>query len=398
MSLETDFARWFADSANLNKDRVLRKRGHNTSHVRIMSDAGIGSLDELINIFEELQLTYYPCDDYTGSPFYNGMGFNVVWRSCKVGVLLALKAAGNVRRKQLSPHNLKLAGKQFANAAELKVAIINGINGAVADEPVRECLISMLANLESRTPIIDTTSFLKINGNIVTSDFGEALAAYESALRGNAVAFPNDSNNPLSDYTENGVAVSCKGRKAGGSVNLANFVDKIDTTTDAGKFLYAIASHDREAMFEVAARVCPEVGALAEMVGGTSRIAVANFVDNYSYDKFYDVIATSPHFYGLGIPKKASAKINWKNGDTNPFYFTLNTIISRIWGESAIEEISTVVTKFLNEAKFVFVDIVNGNITVREVDFSDITRWKTAYWGNALSAFNNWIGVQPYKG
>lgn len=398
MSPEVQFATWFASKANLSRNRIFHKRGHNRSHVRIMSDAGINNKQELLKIFENLNLSYEPCDSYTGSPHYNGKGFNVKWSNYTIGVLLAVKEENNVRRKQLSPHNLQLSGKEFTNHTDFKNAIIKGLSSAVAETPIIECLTSMLDNLENKTSIIDNSDFLTVNGNIVTSDFGEVLSAYESSLRGNVIKFPKGSNNPLADFLENDTIVSCKGRNSGGSVNLSNFRNYIDTSTTMGKFLFAIANHNREDMFAMASQISKDIEHLKNIVGGTTIKSVENFVLNTSYDKFYDMIADSSVYKGLGIPKKESARNNWERGDTNPFYFTLNTIICRLCSEEDIKEISNVVTKFLKSAKFVFVDIVNGDITIKEENFDDIKLWKIHYWGNAASAFNNWIGVQPYRG
>ena len=47
----------------------------------------------------------------------------------------------------------------------------------------------------------------------------------------------------------------------------------------------------------------------------------------------------------------------WNQGSLDPIDFTINTLVSRLWGATATTEISKIVTEFLNEPMFVVLDI-----------------------------------------
>ena len=172
----------------------------------------------------------------------------------------------------------------------------------------------------------------------------------------------------------------------------------IDQDTITGKFLYSIASHNRNDFFKYAAELSQDVKAIADMVGGTSVDDVKKYVKQTDYDTFYDYVKQTKAHRGLGIPEEGRPRKLWNQGSTEPFYFTLNTLIHRLWGEDASDDITNVVSSFLQKPKFIVVDIINDQVITQELEFSNVQQWKTVYWGRATKAFHNWMGVEPIKG
>jgi len=398
MKLETQFKDWLLQvEPVLNKDRIRRKAGERPAHLRFQNGCSIESLAEFETLLVKHNLNPVHCDDYTGSPDFKGQGFNLQWNGNTIGVLLAVQRLGRVKRKQFSPKNLGLAGYKADDIKNFKDKIIEGLVLVENDTEWRNCLISMLDNIDSKTPIVHHTN-LKNNINRITSDYGEILAAFESCCQGNVIEFPSKSNNQIADYTENTESVSVKGRDAGNKLNLSEYADLIPQDKTIGQFLYSLATHDKNNFFKFAAELSSEATFLASLAGGTKETDVAAFVKSTRYDTFYDTIKQDTQFESLGIPlpsKEKRARELWASGDTNPFYFTLNTIINRIWGQNT-KEITEVVKEFLPVIKFTHVDFDNEqlNIVTKEIKSTQIKTWQTEYHGRSTSAWGNWMAIQ----
>lgn len=395
--LETQFKDWLIEQEpKLDKNYISRHGGERPFHLRFRSGCGIDTVDEFKTLFVDHKLIVENCDDFTGSPDYKGQGFRVDWRGHKVGVILAVQRAGRVKRKAYAPKNLGLAGYRAETPAQFKQDIITGLIQAEPDAEFRNCLISMLDNIDSNTPIV-THANLKVNTNRITSDFGEVLAAYMSACRGNVIEFPVNSNNNIADYIENDKPVSAKGRAAGNKLNLSDYKNVIPKNSNVGKFLLSLAEHNKNDFFKYGAKVCKQARLLAEWVGGTDEADIVKYVKSISYDEFYNKIKADPQFEMLGIPlasKDARPRELWAQGSTEPFYFTLNTIIHRLWGIRDTATISQVIKKFLTEVKFLHIDIENQAITSQEIPSTNIETWGTEYHSRATKAWHNWMGVQ----
>jgi hypothetical protein len=397
-TIESQFRSWLLSRDNrLNEARISRKSsGERQSHLRFYSGCGIDSVSELLAIFDANKITYQPCDAYTGSPLYKNQGFNVQWNGHTVGVLLGVAAQGHIVRKQFSPKNLGLAGKTYSAMSLFRKDILQGLTQTEKDASIVECLVSMLDNIEQGTPVI-AHPFLKQNLNKVTSDFGEVLGAYISVKQGHTVHFPDNSNNNIADFYEDNVPVSAKGRQAGNTLNLGSYKDLLPRNTPTELFLYSLSSHNKDLFFETGAKLCAEAAKLADWVGGTTEAAVAKYVKSITYDQFYNKIAKDPVFQGLGIPlesKNDRPRDLWQAGSTDPFYFTLNTVINRLWGRKHTGEITKIIKKLGSNIKFLHIDIENSNIKSREVPFVSIERWGTHYWSRATKAWHNWMAVQ----
>lgn len=409
-SIETAFINWIV-SANtfLNKEKIKRKGpGENHPHVRFSYGCGINSVDEFVELFKPFG--YTPVSNNEFSKKYQVGGY-IKWHDQYVGVLYGVAPKGYSERKRWSPQNLGLDGFLTNNLKDFRKKIINGL--IAINEPEIELFIKILDNIEFDIPFEETT-FLKTNRGEITSGFGEVLAAYADVKKGFTINFNGTSNQKVIDYSVqiNNVwkDVSVKNTKGGGKVNLSDFVNYIDLSTGDihAKVLHAIGSHNRDLLFELVASVCPRIKKIKEIIGGLSVTERTIYVKTHTYDEFYNKIKNDKIFIckneALGIPKEQDWKPNsltprslWEQGSVDPIDFTINTLISRFWGESSLIGISKVVTKFLTEPKFKVVDIANGNVIITEKEFKDIRKWKTVYWGRATKAWHNWIAVQPAK-
>ena len=397
ITVETEFRKWLLGRyPELNKDKIVRKaNGERKPHLRFYQGCGIASFNDFLTFFNDFALI--PNDNYTGAPIYKGQGFDINWNNSLIGILFGVAKEGNIERKKYTPKALSLNGLTFSDSKAFRQHIVSSLQSVETDKQIVNCLISMLDNIEGRGLVIDHP-FLKQNTNKITSDFGEILAAYKSCLGGQEISFPDSSNNNIADYYVNGKAYSAKGRKAGGKVNLVDYKNLISLDSDVGNLLYSLADHNKNDFFKYAAKLCTEANELARWVEGTDEIAVKSYISRTSYDAFYNKV--TKQFGGLGVPlssKDERPRQLWAQGDTNPFYFTLNTIVHRFWGVKNSDLITEVVSKFLNAAIFVHIDIHNLNIEIREIPFKNIDRWQTAYWSRATKAWHNWMAVEPCK-
>lgn len=410
-TIETEFINWFvSEHPKLNKNKILRKGpGENQTHVRFSAGCGINSESEFLKLFEDFD--YSPVVKNEFSKSYTVGGY-IRWDNKKVGVLYGVAKEGHSERKRWTPGALGLNGLVTKDIKTFRANIISGLKNI--NEVEIELFLSLLDNIQKKTPIIETT-FLSTNKSKITSDFGEVLAAYEDVVNGHEIKFTNKSNQKVVDYyvflNNKWKEVSVKNPKGGGKVNVSDYVDFIDVSDEknmAAQILHSIGSHNRDKLFELCVLSCPQVTQVAKIIGGISKAARTRYVKTHKYDQFYDQIKSDPLFVvnatPIGIPKEQEWKLNeltprfaWEKGSLEPLDFTLNTLISRFWGETNIDKISEILTKILTKPKFKVVDI-GQHVVISEIEFADINKWKTVYWSRATKAWHNWIAVAPAKG
>lgn len=397
ISLETQFKNFLLERLPLNKERVARHNGETPVHLRFKSNCGFTTFDQFKESLNTLGLTYKETEykHFSRSPDYGDQGLIVNFQNQSVGVQFNVPKDGTMSRKQFTPDALNLNGLTFTDKYTFRTAVLKGI----ADSEFSDFLVSMLDNVETGNPIIGLDAIREADVNRITSDYGEVVCAYAFVLKGHTVFFPKGSNHKIADFYVDGQGVSAKGRGTGGKVNLSAFSEFINTETATGKFLYSIATHNRNDFVKYAAELCPEIKTITDLAGGTDRDALAKFVSSTSYTEFYNYIKNTPGHKGLGMPDASGRPESlWNNGSLHPIDFTINTLVSRLWGESATSNISNIVTEFLNEPMFVVLDIKDNQCIIKETNFSDVQDWKTVYWSRATSAWHNWMGVEPVKG
>lgn len=410
-TIETQFIKWLLSKHSFLVESKIKRKGprENRPHVRFSKGCGINSTEEFLKLFESFE--YSPMLNNEFSREYCVGGY-IKWQNQRVGVLYGVAPEGKSENKRWSPESLGLGGFITDNIKDFRTKIIKGLN--TIGETEIDLFISLLDGVEFGTPVKETV-FLKTNKSKITKDFGEVLAAYEDVLQGFEIKFSDKSNQKVFDYYRrlpNGewIGVSVKNPKGGGKVNLSDFVDLIDLSTNDihAKILHAIGSHNRDLFFELTSTVCPQVEKVKNIIGGLTKKERTEYVKTHTYDEFYKHIKNDPLFVlkkeTLGIPNDQIWKPNeltpqslWNKGSLDPLDFTLNTLIDRFWGGSNVEGISKVVTKFLHKPKFKVVDISNESVILNEKEFKDINRWKTVYWSRATMAWHNWMAVEPVK-
>ena len=396
-SIEKEFGNFLSEKFNLNKDGMQKHSGENPIHLRIRDKSGIIDSQDFEKKLQSLDISYKKTQGkvYSRSPDYIDNGFNVKWRDHQIGVLLAIQKPGKVRRKEFTPGELQLETEY--NEPD---KFYSDVSTGLGSHPLNECLMSMLDNLKDNKPIKDLDKVEKEDVSRITSDFGEILVAYKSLLSGNVWNFPKNKNEKVIDGYENGIPVSVKNDKGGGKVNLSEYKNLIDQSTSAGKFLFALASHQKEEAIKTGVQLDEE---LQKLIPDPSNEGLKRLINEISYDDFYAKVSVNEYFKGLGVPApkhNQRAKELWNQQDLNPIHFTILTLISRIWGESekGVKQISSVVKQFLNKPKFVKVEIQGLNISITEQKFDAIEDWKTIYWSRATAAWHNYPGVEPLKG
>jgi len=409
-TVETQFIDWLIlANPTLNKEKISRKGpGENRTHVRFSTGCGITSEKEFLNLFENLSYREMPANEFSKS--YTVGGY-INWNNHELGVLYGIAKEGHSERKRWSPESLGLNGFSTKDVNIFRKKILDGLTKI--NEPELELFVSLLDNIEHKSPV-PQTKFLKTNKSKITSDFGEILAAYDDVSNGLEIRFSDKSNQKVIDYyvciDQTWKEVSVKNPKGGGKVNLSDYVDLIDTSNNNihAKILYAIGSHNRDELFKLTANVCPQVMKIAKIIGGTDKESKTRYVSTHTYDDFYNQIKNDSLFVlkkeTLGVPSDQDWKPNeltprslWSKGSLDPLDFTINTLINRFWGYENIDEISKVVTKFLNKPKFKVVDISTQDVTITETEFKDVNKWKTVYWSRATKAWHNWMAVEPVK-
>lgn len=406
-TVETKFISWIiSKNASLNRNRISRRAGESKSHVRFSSGCGLQSEKEFLELFDGLEYTPMALNEFSKS--YNTGGY-ITWNDQKVGVLYGIAQQGNSERKRWSPESLGLSGYETKDLKDFKTKILNGLTSI--NEKETPLFISILDSIEFGTSIPDS-KFLETNKSKITSDFGEVLAAYDDVAKGFKIKFSNKSNQKVFDYSvlvkNKWIDLSVKNPKGGGKVNLSDYANLIDLTDTHSKILHALGTHNRDDFFTLSATVCPQVKKVSDIVGGLTKKDRIAYVNTHTYDEFYEQIKNDQLFVikkqPLGVPDDQGWKPNeltpralWAKGSLDPIDFTLNTFINRFWGHTYSKEISNVVTKFLNKAKFKIVDICDGSVYIKERKFSDVKQWETVYWSRATKAWHNWMAVEPTK-
>jgi hypothetical protein len=381
---------------NLNSSRIYRRDTETPVHLRFMTGCGVDSFQTLKQKLTQLNLPFSSAEykKFSRTPDYGDQGLYVEFGDHLIGVQFNVQKEGRIRRKGLTPDSLGLAGKTFTDPEDL----LDSATARISSNPFSNVLYSMIKSVATGEAVVGLETIQAQDLCRIISDFGEILAAYHSLLAGNTIHFPNNSNQPIADYYENERPVSVKGRNTGGKVNLSHWKSFISQETTAGKFLYSIAAHNKDDFFKYAAALCLEINTIAEMAGGTTTADVVNFVAATKYNVFYDYIKGNSAHNGLGIPASGRPQELWDQGSTEPFYFTINTIMSRLWGASNTTTISSIVRGFLQKPKFITLDVINARVIMKETEFSNITHWKTVYWGRATKAWHNWMAVEPING
>jgi hypothetical protein len=404
-SIESKFRKMILEKyPKLHGNKISIRNGERKIHVRFSNGCGVTSKPEFLSLFSEIALDFTSIQNQDFSKKYPFGGY-VIWKGYSIGVLYGIAEIGNIETKKYVPDALGLSGYKVNDYKMFRNKIIDGINTIEVDTGIRECLISMIDTVEGKG-LIKYHPFLKDNINIVKKDFGEVLAAYKYCFNGYEIEFPVNSNHPNIDFYADSIPISVKSPAGGGKVNLSNFKDNISQTTTTGKFLYSIATYNRNDFFKNAADLCPEVKILADWVGGTTRKDIKKYISLCSYDDHYNKMKSDIRFtlknQTLGIPEDSALKSSeitpkelWAKGSLEPFDFTLNTIIHKFWGISHQDDITDIVSVFLNRDKFVRVDIKDLDIFFEEIPFENVKKWQTIYWSRATKAWHNWPCVEP---
>jgi hypothetical protein len=405
ISLETQFKNHLIanSSFNFNPDGISRCGGSQSiAHLRFRPRSRLevregDPLRHLKEILTKDGIDYKIAEDgaYSGTPDYKDHGLDVTWNGKLIPILVAIHKPGRIKRKSLAPARLGLNGFETSSASDFKAKVLSSIKG----NQFYDVLVSMLNNIEKETPIVNLDSIIKEDVSRITSDFGEILSAYKSVLNGNHISFPAHSNNNIADFYENGKPISVKNDKGGGKLNLTSYKDLIDVSTLPGKFLKAMAEHNRDDVIQYGLALDSR---LKDIVPSGSTEGLKQFVLENDYDSFLDNIKQNPDLRGLGIPRMYDrSKALWNEGSLEPIHFTLLTLINRIWGESnkGIKQISDVVNDiFIYKSKFSKVEVDGLNIKITEVKFNKIKQWKLEYHSRCYAAWHNWPAIQPVKG
>ena len=395
---------------NLNKDRIsIKGAGEGKPHIRFSSGCGIANELDFLNFFQDLN--YIPMPENEFSKAYTIGGY-VKFNDNEIGVLYGIAKEGHSERKRWSPESLGLNGFVANNVETFKTKILSGLDNI--KEAEIELFISLLDNIEHRTPIKET-KFLITNKSKITSDFGEILAAFDLVSKGFAIKFSDKSNQKVVDFSvlidNEWKDISVKNPKGGGKVNLSDYVNLIEDdngTNIHAKILKAIGSHNRDDLFKLSSEVSPQLLELVKIIGGTSKDTRLNYIKTHTYDEFYNQIKNNVIFtikkMPLGVPddqgwkpSELTPRAMWSSGSIEPLDFTINTLINRFWGQVYIEEITKIVSKFRLGMSFKIVDISNGNVYIKEKQFNDVKKWQTVYWSRATKAWHNWMAVEPVK-
>lgn len=376
------------------------------TRIKFNDATGIRTRDDLARVLEKLGISNLTPKVLSGAPKYADRGFLVEWNNYSIQILLnsSNQEQGFYPRKTFSPEKLNLDGyKTTTNnpAKEIADRAIDSINQSAIINDLHKPIITEIINsvLEQRT--FAESKWLNESGELskIESDLGETLAAIYSALQGNQISFPDTSNNKFADFIENTTLVSVKSPK-GGSVNLSDFADILPNKTPVERVFWSCGNHDKEELFAAAAVGKGIIQDLSNLVGGTTIASVQKFVNATEYDTFYNWIKShkeNPTL--LGLPDEGVPRTIWANGNLDPFYFTLCTLINRIWAENNQPEISNVLKSILTGPKFldVCIDVNKKCVIITEQHFDDVENWTMHYWSRATKAFHNWPAARRIK-
>lgn len=375
------------------------------TRIKFNDQTGIRSLDDLKALLKPLGISQFTPIEASGRTKYKNRAWLIEWRGQAFKILLnsSDQSRGHYPRKTFSPEKLGLGGYQATQADSTEIAqrAISAIQSSTVVAPAhKSIIIDILESCDQDRQFGDHT-WLRESGELsnLESDLGEVLACIHSARMGHLVTIPQSTNHGLIDFNEGPVGVSVKSPK-GGSVALGQFACLISKTTAVEQVLWSFANRDKDLMFEAAARSPGIVKDLAQLVGGTTEHKVNQFVRDQDYDGFYAWVAAHPrNATALGLPEIGVPKTLWQRGDTNPFYFTLCTLINRVWAVDHQTEISLALKKILTGPKFydVKIDLDQRRVIITEQRFEDVENWTTHYWSRATAAFHNWPGARRIK-
>lgn len=412
-SIEREFIDFIVKSnTKLNKDRIQVNEGENKRHIRFHNDCGLYSESEFKSLFTGY--SYFEVNDQSFSKKYKIAGY-VQWNGNNIGVLFAKVNDGESARKQFTPSRLGLSVQTFDSSQGLIESVIKGLRKNKEKESTINDLVSLLENVIDSKKEVNDSNFLRKNKSIITSDFGEILAALNEILKGNKIQFPNGNNSIVDFFEYSSIkdykGVSCKNPKGGGKTNVSSYRSELSSyNSDIGHLLYCISSHNRDGLFDVSSKLCPAIKKIKNKIGGLDEDSRLTYVNTHSYDEFYDWVKSEPIFRSFGIPSDQKNKPTeltprslWdsKGKDClNPIDFTINTIIARLLSPQYINEISKVISKIVTEPKFMLVDIdfSRKRVLITEKEFKDVNRWKLVYWSRSTKAWHNWIAVEPEEG
>lgn len=375
------------------------------TRVKFNDATGIRSLEELKSVLAPLGIKTFKPTELSGRVKYKDRGFLVEWQGSTIGILLnsSDQKQGFYPRKTFSPEKLGLGGYKatvpdsdgITNAA---VAAIK--SSSIIAKEHKPIIIDLLESCNQDRQF-GNHPWLRESGELsnLESDLGEVLACIHSARTGHKIEIPAVSNNGLADFKEDDTWASVKSPK-GGSVALSKFAGIMPKGTDVEKVLWAFGNRDVDEMFSASSKSPGIIKDLAKLVGGTKSSDVIRYVRSTDYDKFYQwILGHKDNPAGLGVPEAGVPKDLWRKGDTNPFYFTLCTLINRIWAEKNQSEVSAALKKILTGAKFydVKIDLNSRRVIITEQRFEDVENWTTHYWSRATAAFHNWPGARRIK-
>lgn len=380
-----------------NADLTAGKR------ISFKKNCKVGTQEDLVQILESIGGIVVRPAKCSGTPIYENCGFLVLWSGDYYSVLVKGMAVEKPR-KAFSPDNIGLGGKSYSSndLQRFRQDVIVGLRKECGtDQVLFDSVISLLDNIQEGLPV--HPHFLKLKTkarNKILCDFGEVVCAFRSLQSGKEIRFPVKSNEAVADFWEDGEIRSVKGPAAGGKLNLMIYSNKLNGSSNIGKFLLAQANHDRESYFRYAALICPWIDEIVNMVGGFTVQALEKFVNSPgSYDKFYQMLK-SPSWPGVGIPKRrweSDWRRRWEQERSlDPIWFSIITVMTR-WGESdpeTIKKISQEVNPLFSTEKFVIIALEGVNIQIIEKPFKDIESWTTHYHSNAGAAWANWPSIK----
>jgi hypothetical protein len=393
------------------------------NRVKFNDKTGIRSLNDLKEVLIPLGITKFKPIKNSGKITYENRGYEVEWNNSSIRILLnsSNQEEGLYPRKTFGPEKLGLSGfvtssdKKFIDTIKLTIKEIDSI----ADEHKIVIVDLIESVLEDRQ--FNNHSWLQNSSelSILESDLGEVLAIAYSLKCGKTISVPDTSNNKLTDFNEDNVPVSVKSTK-GGSVTLTEIPISADNTpveqvikacgitfneakqTLGHKNKKETAQYRKERIYECAAKMPGIIKDLSILTKGTTFNNVKEFIKTTTYFNFIQWVKSHPeNTNGLGIPDmEVESNKMWNEGSTEPFYFTLCTLIfNGPWVKKNQQEVSSVLKSILTGPKFydVKIDLNNKRVIIKEQKFDNVENWTTHYWSRCYAAFHNLPGARRMK-
>jgi len=392
--------------------------------VKFNDKTNIRSLDDLKKILAPLGITEFENIENSGKTTYKNRGFKVVWNGSPIKILLnsSNQEEGFYPRKTFSPEKFGLAGYNSVTSNESFIEVFErGVDQHPSIVEEHKIIIIDLVKSVLEDREFNVYTWLIESGELssIESDLGEVLAcAYSIRLR-KSISVPDTSNAKLKDFEEDGIPVSVKSPK-GGSVTLTGFPIRPNKTpveqvlnvcglefneakiTLGHKNKTETARYRKETIYGSAAKMPGIITDLSKLTNGTTINDVEKFINKTSYSNFIQWVKTHPENpNGLGVPDMEEiSKDLWTRGNTEPFYFTLCTLIfNGPWAKRNQQEISSVLKLILTGPKFydVKIDLNKRRVIIKEQFFDDVENWTTHYWSRCHAAFHNLPGAKRMK-